>query len=135
MNSIQIAGASRPYTREHAPVSKSVEGYILIITNLHPETTEDNLYEIFEEYCKISNIHLNNDKQTGFIKGYAFIEIVELDECIELFKIHETEPFEIFGNKLNIDYAFVTNDVNDRKSRSRNGNIDNNDRDLSPIRH
>lgn len=52
----------------------AVEGWIIIITNIHGEAREDYIKEVFEEFGQIRNLHLNLDRRTGFIKGYAFLE-------------------------------------------------------------
>ena len=47
---------------------------MVFVTNLNEETGEDDLHDHFAECGKVQQIHMNLDRRTGYVKGYALIE-------------------------------------------------------------
>ncbi len=45
------------------------------VGNLSYDATQDALTEIFSEYGVVKRIHLPTDRETGRLRGFAFIEM------------------------------------------------------------
>merc|ERR1719464_2405866 len=95
--------------------ARSIEGWVIIVSGVHEEAQEDDVFEAFAEFGDIKNLHLNLDRRTGFVKGYAFIEYETKQETESAIKGMDGQV--LLDQRLSVNWAFAKPSRGERRRR------------------
>lgn len=75
----------------------------IYVGNLSYRATEDDLKQVFEEYGTVKRVVLPTDRETGRMRGFAFVDMNE--DAQEDTAITELDGAEWMGRQLRVNKA------------------------------
>lgn len=77
---------------------------MIFVSGVQEEAQEEDVVDIFGEFGELRNVHLNLDRRTGYVKGYAIIEYGEKEEAQAA--IDNLDGRQMLEKPLAVDWAF-----------------------------
>ncbi|HEY9890445.1 MAG TPA: RNA-binding protein [Candidatus Sericytochromatia bacterium] len=96
----------------------------IYVGNLSYEVTQDELNQVFAEYGTVKRVQLPTDRETGRLRGFAFVEMGT--EAEETAAIEALDGAEWMGRDLKVNKAKPREER--RPSGGGGGNWGNNNR-------
>ena len=90
----------------------------IYIGNLSYEVTEEDLSSVFAEYGSVKRVQVPTDRETGRMRGFAFVEMSSEDE--ETAAIEALDGAEWMGRDLKVNKAKPRENRNSNYNRNRN---------------
>jgi RNA recognition motif-containing protein len=90
----------------------------IYIGNLSYEATEEDLRTVFADYGTVKRVVLPTDRETGRMRGFAFVEMV--DDAQEDSAISELDGAEWMGRQLRVNKARPREDNRSNMKRTSN---------------
>lgn len=75
----------------------------IYVGNLSYEATQDNLIQVFAEYGTVKSVQIPTDRETGRMRGFAFVEMGTEEE--ESAAIEALDGAEWMGRDLKVNKA------------------------------
>lgn len=81
-----------------------MEGWVVFVTNVNEEASEEDLHDHFAECGKVHQIHMNLDRRTGYVKGYALVEYGTQADAQAA--IDQLDGQDFLTKRLKVSWAF-----------------------------
>ena len=75
----------------------------VFIGNLSYDATKDDLEEVFAEYGTVKRVQVPTDRETGRMRGFAFVELAS--EAEEAAAIEDLDGAEWMGRTIRVNKA------------------------------
>jgi RNA recognition motif-containing protein len=87
----------------------------IYVGNLSFEVTESDLTSVFAEYGSVKKVHIPTDRETGRVRGFAFVEMATATE--------ETAAIEALDGAEWMDRELKVNQAKPREERGNRGSF------------
>lgn len=83
----------------------SVEGWVVLLTNLAPNVKEDDVKDLVNGFQDLPVVRMNPSAQTCMCVGHAFVEFANFDSAKQA--IAQLQGSLFFGRAINLGFAFL----------------------------
>lgn len=86
----------------------------IFVGNLSYEVTQEDITEVFAEYGSVRRVHLPTDRETGRMRGFAFVDMDTLTQ--EDSAIEALDGAEWMGREMKVNKAKPREERDNRSS-------------------
>ncbi|KAL9224378.1 hypothetical protein vseg_000415 [Gypsophila vaccaria] len=104
--------------RDHYSVAPSAT---VVVKGLSQNTTEEDLHQILAEWGPIRNVRVIKERESGFSRGFAFLDFHSVDAAEAMMKKVGAEGLVIDGRKLLFEYSSKPTGVTGGSSYGQDG--------------
>uniref|UniRef100_UPI00358EB3A4 uncharacterized protein n=1 Tax=Myxine glutinosa TaxID=7769 RepID=UPI00358EB3A4 len=91
-----------PVRNSSGSKSKTSEVFVLFVGNLPYDVTKKQIVTHFGPLAKVKTVRLMTNKETGKLRGFAYIELVNKRAYKNAFQLHQST---MNGRKINVEYT------------------------------
>ena len=91
----------------------------IYVSNLSSTTDAESLQKLFSEYGEVTSSNVITDRDTGYSRGFGFVEMTNDDEAQNA--IQELNEAEFDGNTINVNVARPKTERNNSGGFNRGG--------------
>lgn len=104
--------------------ARSIEGWVLFVSGLAPETAEMDLLNLFAAYGTVMNVRMNLASRESLCVGHALIEYGSTAECVSAIagcsgKAFLSSPQILVSNAFVVPEVVVETEEEDSMKRER----------------
>lgn len=96
-------GAARGGFASQRAEANSAPSKTVFVGNMSFHATQDALYEAFGAYGEVQNVRIPTDKETGRVKGFAYVEFGTVEEAKTA--VENLQEADIGGRNVRLDFA------------------------------
>ncbi|EMR10887.1 hypothetical protein PNEG_01034 [Pneumocystis murina B123] len=113
---VSISDSSKKENRKEA----TSEGRKIIVSNISPESTEDNLINLFSKYGTIERIRLIYDRNSEYHKGFCYIVYATAEQA---YSALDADKQELHSKPISVKFVGVKNKDHLKKNRKNEEDI------------
>ena len=76
---------------------------VLFVGNLSFNADENSLWDVFAEYGDVKSVRVPTDRETGRVKGFAYVEFSDIETAKKAFT--SAQGMDLQGRNLRLDYS------------------------------
>lgn len=91
-------------SQQNAPAQRSVEGWVLFVTGIQEEHTEEDIQDLFRDFGDVRQIRMPLSRTTGHPYGFCLVQYPSLASAKDA--MEQLNGSEVLNTVLHVSWAF-----------------------------